>query len=103
MGEVANIIVMIASVITAVGVIIGAIKVITEKITNKLVNPLTTLINDMDVRQCRGWLVAFLGNVENGINMDEVQYQFAHEIYDHYTNDLKENSYIHDKWTKLMS
>ena len=49
------------------------------------------------------FLVGFLCDVENGIEKDEVQWQLAHEIYDHYSNTLKENSYIHDKWERVVN
>lgn len=99
MSELINIIVLIASFITAVGVIIGAIK----KIIDSVMKPLNTTIQGMDERQCRMWLVDFLNDIDNGIEKDEVQYKFAHEVYDHYTNDLHKNSYIHDKWDRVMN
>ena len=34
--------------------------------------------------------------------VDEVEKERAYEIYDHYTNDLKQNSYIHKRWEELM-
>lgn len=57
----------------------------------------------MDTRQCRMWLVDFLCDIENGELKDEVQFKFAHEVYDHYTNELHENSYVHDKWERVMA
>lgn len=98
MKEVITTIVLIASFCTAVGVIIGVLK----KAINKVLAPLTNTINGMDERQCRMWLVDFLNDVDNGVPKDEVQFKFAHEVYDHYTNDLHKNSYIHDKWDRVM-
>ena len=37
-----------------------------------------------------------------GVEKDEVQIKRAYEVYEHYTKDLHKNSYIHDKWEKLM-
>jgi hypothetical protein len=49
------------------------------------------------------FLVGFLCDVENGIVKDEVQWKLAHEIYDHYTKELNENSYVHDKWERIVN
>lgn len=99
MSEYMNAVILIGAFIGAVGVIIGAIK----KIMNKLMTPVNNTIQGMDERQCRMWLVDFLNDVDNGVQKDEVQYKFAHEVYDHYTNDLHKNSYIHDKWDRVMN
>ena len=56
----------------------------------------------IDENQCRNFLVEFLADVESGVKKDEVQVKRAYEVYEHYTNDLHKNSYIHDKWEKLM-
>ena len=39
---------------------------------------------------------------ENGVLKDEVQWKFAHDVYDHYINELKENSYVKDKWERVI-
>lgn len=97
--EAINYIVLTAEIIGAVGVIVAALK----KILNKLMQPITSTVQNMDERQCRMWLVDFLNDVENGVAKDEVQFKFAHEVYDHYTHDLHKNSYIHDKWGRVMN
>ena len=48
------------------------------------------------------FLVNFLADVENGDEKDDVQTKRACEVYDHYVKDLHGNSYIHDKWTRVM-
>lgn len=59
-------------------------------------------VDKIDENQCRNFLVDFLADIEKGIEKDEVQIKRAYEVYEHYTNDLHKNSYIHDKWEKLM-
>ena len=59
-------------------------------------------IKTMDVGQCKNFLVRFLKDIEQGNEVDEVERERACEVYDHYTNDLEQNSYIHNKWEKLM-
>ena len=46
--------------------------------------------------------VDFNVQIENGKILDQVEIERAYEIYDHYTNDLKQNSYIHKRWEELM-
>ena len=64
--------------------------------------PVYKKIDKIDENQCRNFLVDFLADIENDVEKDEVQIKRAYEVYEHYTNDLHKNSYIHDKWEKLM-
>lgn len=96
--EVTNIIILVASLITAVGVIIGAIK----KIIDKVMQPINKKIDCMDERQCKNALIDFMNDLECGQVKDEVQTAYIHEVYDHYTNDLHCNSYIHDRWERVI-
>lgn len=95
-------------VLKCIGLIAGAIGSITiickflQNVINKGFSPIYKKIDELDESQCKNYLVTFLKSVEKGEKMDEVEIQRAYEVYDHYTNDLKKNSYIHDKWEKLM-
>lgn len=93
-----TIIVEVASLITAVTVILTAF----NKIFDKKIQPLTKSISRLDENHCKDFLISFLKKKEKDEVMDEAEMQRAYEVYDHYTNDLKLNSYIHDKWNKLM-
>lgn len=66
------------------------------------INTIQNNINDLDISQCKNFLVRFLADIEQGNPIDEVEKERAFEIYDHYTNDLKQNSYIHKRWHELM-
>ena len=48
------------------------------------------------------WLVEFLADVKNGVPKSDYQIARAHEVYRHYSEDLKGNSYIHEQWEKIM-
>jgi hypothetical protein len=98
-NEVGELIIKTASFIGAVGVICAALGVM----LNRLLKPIRDDLRREDVRSCRMFLVGFLCDLENGIDKSEVEWQLAHEIYDHYTNDLKENSYVHDKWERVVN
>lgn len=96
--QVINWIGWIAGLITS----ITTICVFLKKAINKGFAPIYKKIDELDESQCKNYLVTFLKSVEKGEIMDDVEIQRAHEVYDHYTDDLKKNSYIHDKWLKLM-
>lgn len=98
-NELGQSIITAASFIGALGVICSAFGFI----VNALLKPIRKELRREDVRSCRMFLVSFLCDVENGIAKDEVQWQLAHEIYDHYSNGLNENSYIHDKWERVVN
>lgn len=98
MDNIVNIIILIASLITAVTTIIVAI----QKILKKMFAPINKKIDNLDIGQARNYLVNFLADVENGEKKDECQIERAYELYDHYTKDLHGNSYIHSKWQKVM-
>ncbi|MBO6243158.1 MAG: hypothetical protein J6O41_01125 [Clostridia bacterium] len=84
---------------------IGAIKYLSNVIKTQLdkaLKPINESIKELDISQCKNFLVDFLADVEQGKQLDEVEKERAYEIYDHYTNDLKQNSYIHKRWEELM-
>lgn len=98
MEDLQNILIIIASLITAVTTIIVTIK----KILKKMFEPINKKIDNLDLGQARNYLVDFLADIENGQKKDECQIERAYELYDHYTKDLNGNSYIHCKWEKVM-
>lgn len=108
-GQTVDFTILIASLISAVSVIVVAVnKVIDKQFKNRCdgmmceINQIKKDIKTMDVGQCKNFLVRFLKDIEQGNEVDEVERERASEVYDHYKNDLGQNSYIHDKWEKLM-
>lgn len=95
-------IILVSSVLGAFATIYHFLKKALKSAVDEINKPVLKKINKMDVRECRAWLVDFLTDIENGVPKDEVQFKFAHELYDYYTDILKENSYIHDKWERVM-
>ena len=59
-------------------------------------------INRIDKNECKNYLTEFLEDMKKGIEKTDIEKQRATEVYDHYTNDLHLNSYIHTEWEKLM-
>ena len=108
-GQTIDFTLLIGSLISAVTVIVVSVNKVMDRQFKKRFEPVTDEIinikNDlkiMDIGQCKNFLVRFLKDKENGIELDPVEEQRAYETYDHYKNDLGQNSYIHDKWEKLM-
>lgn len=85
--------------------ILGSMKYLSnevKKYLEKSLNPINDSIKNLDISQCKNFLVRYLADVEQGNILDEVEKERAYEIYDHYTNDLKQNSYIHKRWEELI-
>lgn len=98
MNNIADTIILVASLITAVTTIIISM----QKILKRMFEPVNKKIDGLDLSQARNYLVDFLADIENGEKKDECQIERAYELYDHYTKDLHGNSYIHAKWGKVM-
>lgn len=95
----------ISTILTFIAGFIGSVKYLSEvlkKQVNKTLEPINQNIKEIDISQCKNFLVRYLKDVEQGNKLDEVEIERAYEIYDHYTNDLKQNSYIHKRWEELM-
>ena len=85
--------------------ILGSMKYLSnevKKYLEKSLNSINDSIKNLDISQCKNFLVRYLADVEQGNILDEVEKERAYEIYDHYTNDLKQNSYIHKRWEELI-
>ena len=102
LGQISAFLGLIAGIITSLGVIIHFMQKSLKKVLKNELNPISTQIKDLDVSQCKNFLVRFLADVEQGNELDKVEIERAYEIYDHYSNDLKQNSYIHNRWESLL-
>lgn len=101
-GQISAFLGLIAGIITSLGVIIHFMQKSLKKALKTELDPISTQIKDLDVSQCKNFLVRFLADVEQGNELDKVEIERAYEIYDHYSNDLKQNSYIHNRWESLL-
>ena len=100
--KIINLIILTGSFMTAITAICAFLKNVINKAIGRGFAPVYQKIDELDINQCKNYLVTFLKSVEKGELMDDVEIQRAYEVYDHYIKDLKGNSYIHDKWQKLM-
>lgn len=108
MENIANWVGLIAGLITG----LTTICLFCKKLINKGFEPVYKKIDEqntkvnkrldkLDMNQCRNFLVSFLSDVEANEQINEIRIKRAYEMYDHYC-ELGGNSYIHDKWEKLM-
>lgn len=97
-----DLVIGIASFITALGVISIFVKKYFDKMVDRIKEPILNRINEMDKGQCMNYLIEFLADIKNGVNKSEYQKARAYEVYEHYSNDLKGNSYIKENWDKYM-
>ena len=75
----------------------------TKKVSKYLT--LNDKLYEQDVRDCRIQLNLFLNKVDsNGLeSIDDQELELYSHLYDHYTEDLGKNSFIHDKWKRVMT
>ena len=98
--DIVSIVLSLGAFITALTAIITALKKVLKLWLDKNVNK---KIGTLDVLICKLHIIDFLSDVENGVKKDDEQIKLAYEMYDHYSKDLKRNSYVHDKWEKVMN
>lgn len=56
-----------------------------------------------DIEHCRIELNSFLNKVKyHREEIDQQEWQLYYAIYDRYTNTLHQNSYIHNKWERIV-
>ena len=88
----------IASYVSSLTIIVVAL----NKLFDKKIEPLCKSVSKLDENHCKDFLISFLEKMEKGEVDDEIEIKRAYEVYDHYTNVLHKNSYIHDKWERIM-
>ncbi len=105
----------IAAIITFASIFIGAITgfiTFSKSFINKILNPLNQKIdrlekvsmdsrNNIELELIKMILVNFINDVELGVDKTPIQKKNAYELYDRYIA-LGGNSYVHDRWEKLM-
>lgn len=98
--DIVSIVLSIGGFVTALTAIITALKKVLQIWLNNNINK---KIDTLDILICKLHIIDFLSDVENGVEKDDEQIKLAYEMYDHYSKDLKQNSYVHDKWNKVMN
>ena len=71
------------------------------KEVNDKLDTLQTSLTKVDTQTCKNFLVRYLADVERGAHIYNDEQKRFWEEYDHYTNELKENSYIKE-WVEQL-
>lgn len=82
---------------TATWTIVKAVK----KAIEKGFAPIHTAINSVDKNATMNYLVARMDEIDNGQKLEGVPRKRFLEEYEHYTQDLKGNTYIHEEYERL--
>lgn len=93
----------IKDIVLYVGTFIGGIGVLYKLLMagiGKLLQPIKDDLKEEKKARLKSELTTFMYLAENG-SLSPEQKILAHEDYDVYTNKLKCNSYIHNKWENL--
>ena len=90
-----------AAFIVALGGSVAAIIRGVGKAVEKLLEPIKKQIRDVDLENCKNYLVTFLAAVERGQEHDEIELERFHEQLSHYQA-IGGNSYIRAKVDKLQ-
>ena len=105
----------IAGIITLLSIFIGAITsfiAFSKSFISKILKPLdqkiekleevsTTNRNNIELELIKMFLVNFINDIEHDTKKSQIQKQNAFELYDRYKS-LGGNSYVHDRWEKLI-
>lgn len=73
-----------------------------EEVKDKL-DAMQTSLTEVDTQNCKNFLVRFLADVERGAHVYDDEKRRFWEEYDHYIDDLHENSYIKEWVNKLIN
>lgn len=69
--------------------------------TNDKIDKVASSLRDLDVQTTRNFLVRYLADIERGQFIYDTEKEQFWKEYDHYIDDLKENSFI-KKWVECL-
>lgn len=108
LGDIQNVLVFFASILTSGGVVVGFAlkrmrKIIDESLapTNKKLDDLDARVKQVDIDNCKNYLQQAISALDAGETMDSAAEQRFYENYDHYTQDLHLNSWVHREVERL--
>lgn len=87
----------------AFGGSVASIYLFLQKGMKKLLQPIYDKIDKVDLNATMNYLVSRLDEIDKGTKLDGVAKKRFIDEYEHYTKDLKGNTYIHDEFERLKS
>lgn len=108
LGDISNVLVFIAGILTAGGTIAGFMskrfgKMMKEELKplNDKIDGLASQVNQVDIDNTKNYLQQTISAVSAGVKLDQAARERFYENYDHYTNDLNLNSWVHKEVERL--
>lgn len=108
LGDISNVLVFIAGILAAGGsiaVFFGkrfgkVIQKELEPLNNKM-DALSAQVKQVDIDNTKNYLQQTISAVDTGVKLDTAARERFYENYDHYTNDLNLNSWVHKEVDRL--
>ena len=97
LGQIQNFMLWITGFVGAVVVIVKAV----QKAIEQGFKPINDKIDKVDKNATMNYIVARMDDIDKGTKLDGVSRKRFFEEYQHYTDDLKGNTYIHEEYERL--
>lgn len=108
LGDISNVLVFIAGILASGGSIAVFFskrfgKMMSEQLkpTNDKIDALSAQVNQVDIDNTKNYLQQTISAVSDGVKLDQAARERFYENYDHYTNDLNLNSWVHKEVERL--
>lgn len=107
-GEISNVLIFIAGILTAGGTIAGFMskrfgRMMKDELKplNDKVDHVAKQVRQVDIDNTKNYLQQAISAIDAGEKLDGAARERFYENYDHYTNDLNLNSWVHKEVSRL--
>lgn len=108
LGDISNVLIFIAGILTSGGTIAGfmskrfgkMMKTELQPLSEKM-DSLSDKIGQVDIDNTKNYLQQTISAIDSGEKLDKAAKERFYENYDHYTNDLGLNSWVHKEVDRL--
>lgn len=108
LGDISNVLIFIAGILTSGGAIAGFMsrrfgKVMKDELRplNEKIDDLSLQVKQVDIDNTKNYLQQSISAIDAGEKLDTAARERFFENYDHYTNDLNLNSWVHKEVDRL--
>ena len=108
LGDISNVLIFIAGILTAGGTIAGFMskrfgKMMKEELKplNEKMDRIDQRVQQVDIDNTKNYLQQTISAIDAGEKLDRAARERFYENYDHYTNDLNLNSWVHKEVERL--
>lgn len=108
LGDISNVLVFIAGILASGGSIavffskrFGKMMAEQLKPTNEKIDAISAQVKQVDIDNTKNYLQQTISAIDSGARLDTAGRERFYENYDHYTNDLNLNSWVHKEVDRL--